>query len=446
MPDPLTVPAGEFALLTSARLAESAARDAISNNLSAQLKTLFPTAPATFLQSNSDLANELARGAGEIADAVSAAVINWTGPAKDAGVKKTFSKDLVRLLAVDALVSGKLALFPRVDEAGVFRLEALTGYLHPLLNAGNALGVDVLLQVLTVADKDEVKYEVRAYRPGLLEVYPAVADVTEFAKGEPKSYPQPHAGDALPVAFRIVRRDAYRRPYGLISEALSAFRRYLKTAVNTSAAQDIAAFPERVLKSSEYLRMLQSGDPMRPGSEHPAVTAIKQTGPRLLKLIDSGDDYEVNPGIDLAPHMAKEASDKHALLDVLKSADLSGGNLTGIALAERQSKSRQVVIDLCDSIADLVTEACALAEGLPGANVGAGIEASLTPRFPTDRGARVLEVTQLFQAGAIPKSVLYTELQALGYESITDNLINAALGAETADLIPELDNADTVTA
>ena len=444
--DPLVVSEAELTLLQADRILEGQARDVLSSNLTLQLKKLFPSAPTSFLSANSDFSNELARGAGEIADAVSAASINWTGPARDAGVERVFTKDLVRLMAVDALVSGKLALFPRIDERGVFVLEALTGYLHPLLNPGNALLVDALLQVLPVIDNGEQKYQVRVYRLGMLEVYPAVADLKDFAKGVPTEYPQRHAPDSLPVAFRIVRRDAHRRPQGLVAECLAPFRRYAKTAINRNAVQEIAGWPERVVKSDEYLTMVRQGDPARPGGEHPAVTVLKDIGPRKLKLLGTNDSYDVQDGADPAPHILAEELDKRSLLDLLRSPDLSGGNLTGVALAERQSKSRQLITDLCDNIAGVVTDACAIADGLPAANIGEGIAASLTPRWALDRAARVSEIKELYSVGVLPKSGALLELQSAGFTSVTDAMIEAAQLAEQDDaLITEPGNGLLVT-
>jgi hypothetical protein len=438
--EPLSVSEQEIKLLAEAREIERQARDVLSGSLELQLKALFPTAPADFIKSNGHFSNELARGAGEIADAISAASINWTGPVEDSGIEREFDKELVRLMAVDALVSGKMALFPRVDEQGKFALEALTGYLHPILDPTNALKVAALLQVLAVTDGDRQLFEVRAYRPGLLQVYPAVETLADFAKGTPADYAQDHARDRLPVAFKVLRRDAHRRPLGLVSECLSAFRRYAKTAINRNAVQEIAGWPERVLKSDQYLSHILNGDPLRAGHEHPAVSELKKVAPRQLKVIGSGDSYDVEDGVDPAPHIAAETIDKQALLDLLRSPDLSGGNLTGVALAERQSKSRALISDMCDAIAELVTEACTISEGLRAANIGTGINASLTPRWVVDRNARVMELTGLYQAGALPKSVMLLELQSLGYTSITDEMIDRQQQLELGDAEPNLND------
>lgn len=427
----------EMARIKAVRDVELEARDVLSGHLSGQLALLFPKAPAEFLASNGHFANELARGAGEIADAVSAAQINWTGPTQDAGVDGVFTKALVRLLAVEALVTGKIALFPRINEVGQFEVEALAGYLHPVLSPTNALSLEAVLQVLPVWQDGKTVFEVRRYSPGMLEVFPPVSDWSNYADGRPEEYPQTHAAGRLPLAFAIVRRDAHRQPFGLVAECLSAFRRYAKTAVNRNAVQEIAGWPERVVKSDQYLQLYMES--VRLGqAEHPAITGLKDIGPRKLKLIATDDTYEVQEGVDPGPHIQAEGIDKQALLDLLRSPDLTGGNATGVALAERQTKSRALVTDLCDAIAALVTDACDLAAGLTGSQVPEGIEASLSPRWAADSMARATAAGELFAKAGIPRSVLYMELQSAGWKSITDAMIEAEQARERGDLVPDL--------
>lgn len=430
---------GELEAATRTRLRETEARDVLSGDVTTQLARLFPQAPADFLPANGDFANELARGAGEIADAVSAASINWTGPTQDAGVETLFTRELVRLLAVDALVTAKLALFPRINEDGVLEVEALTGYLHPVFSATNALRVVAVLQVLPVMVGDEVRYEVRRYSAGLLEVFPPVEKWEEYAGGEATEYPQPHARDRLPLAFMVVRRDAHRRPYGLVAECLSAFRRYAKSAVNRNAVQENAAWPERVVKSDRYLDLaLGKMQGIVKQMADAALAALKKVAPRQLKLLGTSDEYVVQPGIDLGPHITTEKEDKQALLDLLRSPDLSGGNLSGVALAERQTKSRNLVRDLCSAIAALVTDACALASGLPGSRVGEGIQASLTPTWATDNAQRITDTIAAYSAALLDKSEAKQELQGAGFSSITDDALERARETESLELVPDL--------
>ena len=410
----------DLAAAERAMLREQAAREVLSGDLDAQLLTLFPQAPPEFLRSNGHFSNELSRGAGEITDAVSAASINWTGPAQDSGVPRVFTRELVRLLAVDALVTAKLALFPRLNESGELEVEALTGYLHPVFSPTNALKTDAVLQILPVSAPDGLRYEVRRYSPGLLEVFPLVEAWPDFEEREATAYPQPHAAGRLPLAFMVVRRDAHRRPYGLVAECLSAFRRYAKTAINRNAVQEIAGWPERVVRSDQLLNLALNQTVG--GALHPALAVLKRVGPRELKLIGTEDSYEVQDGVDPQPHMDAEERDKQALLDLLRSPDLSGGNLSGVALAERQTKSRALITDLCDAIAATVTDVCALAARLPGTNIAEGIEASLTPQWATDQAARVEQVRGLLTA--LPMSILLQELQTAGWDSITDEMLN----------------------
>lgn len=431
-----TLSKGAYESAVAASRRESEARDVLSGNLAAQLQVLFPKAPAEFLTSNGHFSNELARGAGEIADAVSSASINWTGPTTDTGVEQMFTRELVRLLAVDALVTAKLALFPRITETGALEVEALTGYLHPVFSATNALRVEAVLQVLPVAVGEAIQYEVRRYSAGLLEVFPPVESWGDFEKGTAKPYPQPHAAGRLPLAFMVVRRDAHRLPLGLVAECLSAFRRYAKTAVNRNAVQEIAGFPERVLKSDKYLDLALGNKQLPPGFQGDPLGELRKVAARQLKLIGSGDEYDVQNGVDPTPHMEAELQDRQALLDLLRSPDLSGGNVSGIALAERQTKARALISDLCAAIAALVTDVCTLSSGLPSSGIGEGIQASLTPRWATDNAARIAQVSDLYSKAVIPKSVGLQELQTAGLNSITDQMIEAEQKAEAADRVP----------
>ncbi len=438
--NPYALTANDAAYAAEAQRREIEARDVLSNRLSAQLTLLFPAAPAEFLPSNGHFSNELARGAGEIADAVSAASINWTTDSEDdGGVEAMFIGELVRLLTMDALVTAKLALFPRTNDAGGLEFEALTGYLHPVFSPTNALKVDALLQVLPVLVGIDTKYQVRRYSPGLLQIFPPVDVWTDYGLGEPEPFPQAHALGRLPVAFIVARRDAHRQPYGLVAECLPAFRRYAKTAVNRNAVQENAGWPERVVKSDVYRDLLLGRTPnVLTAAATAALNALKKVGPRQLKLIGTSDTYEVQDGVDLKPHMEAETADKQALLDLLRSPDLSGGNVSGVALAERQTKARALVSGLCGMVANLVTEACQLASALPQSSVPDDLQASLTPRWATDNAQRIMDVKELFGVALIPRSVGLQELQTAGVSSITDQMVQDAADAEALDLAPDL--------
>lgn len=427
-----TLSKGDIQRAKTTQTTESDARDVLSGNLNTQLAKLFPKAPSEFLESNGHFANELARGAGEIADAVSAASIAIT-PADET---KRMSSELVRLLAVDALVSAKLAIFPHLTDTGQLEFGALAGYLHPIFDPSNALKTIALLQVIPVQAGDEVQYQVRRYTAGMLEVFPPVKEWEKYEEDTPEQYPQPHAIDRLPVAFFIVRRDAHRRPYGLVTECLSAFRRYAKTAINTNAVQEIAGFPERVLKSDEWLKTAMGQTNIPPEQATKLLAEVRKVAARTLKVIGTGDDYLVQDGIDLAPHMAAEESHKQQLLDLLRSPDLSGGNLSGVALAERQTKSRALISGMCNAIATVTTEACQLAAGLPSSGIPDDVQVSLTPRFATDFAARIQQVADLYSKGVLPKSVALQELQTAGLDSITDALLQQISKEESADLEP----------
>lgn len=422
------------------RLTEIAARDVLSNKLAGELATLFPGVSAQFQDANFNFVNELQRGAGEIVDQVASARINWTGPVKDSGVDEQFTSELIRMMTTDALVSGKMAIYPRIDEDGDFVFEVPTGYLHPIFAPGNALKVAEVLQVVPMDGGS--RFQVTRFSRGMVQVYPPVSDWLKFADGTPEDFAQSHAPDRLPIVFRVVKRDAHRVPVGLASEALSGFRRYAKSAINRNAVQEVAGFPERIVKSDTYLSLLLGRvvrEGVGQGQEDPAITALKQTGPNKLKVLGTEDVYEVAEGVDLAPHTDAERSDKLALLDQLRSPDLSGGNVTEVALAERQGKARALILDLTATIARMGTEACALASEIAGSEIGAGITLSLTPSFPSETAKRPSQVSELFGKSALKLSHVWLELQSVGWNSITDGDIEAQQAAEKGDALPDVD-------
>lgn len=439
--EPIPISENELINAKSTMLREAEARTILSSDLTGIIvETLYKGADSERVERNQNVANELARGAGEILDAISAASINWSTKSEDDDdVTREFDKELVRLMASDGLISGKMALFPRLED-GRLRLEALSGYLHPVFASGNALEIQALIQFLPVTDaQGNSKVQAHLYQEGVIYVYPPADTLTDALKGAPETYPQPHA-KGLPVAFKIIRRDANRLPSGLISECVPAFLRFLRTAINRNSVQELAGFPERVVKSDTVLSWLESGHPEHKGLEHPGISEIKKLAPLQMKLIGTGDDYLVTTGADPAPHLLAEEADKQALLDMLRSPDLSGGNLSGVALAERQSKSRSLITDVCSFVAELVTAAFQIASGLPGVSVPEDLIASLTPRFETDRATRIAELATLFQIGALPKSVIYTELQNLGFGGVDDAMIEAAQQSEKTELsvyVPE---------
>lgn len=417
----------ELQAIKDRRDLEITARDVLSNFLTQELQELFPGAPDTFLTSNGHFSNELARGAGEIADAVASAGVNWTGPAQDTVVEELTTSELVKLLATEDLVTGKIALYPRVDEQGRFDIEVLTGYLHPVFSPGNALRVEEVLQV--IFDPATQKFEVRRYAPGVVEVYPQVDDWLTFSDNAPReTYAQPHAMDRLPLAFAVTRRDAHRNPYGLICECLSAYRRYMRSAVNRNAVQEVAGFPEVVVKSDRYLDLLL-GTRTRPGvgqgQEDPAITALKKRGARQVKFLGSEDVYEVTAGVDPASFLDSEQADKQALLDLLRSPDLNGGNQTEVALATRGAKHRALIIGMCQTMGAVLTDAFKLGAAITR-DVPEGIRVTLTPTFPADTFQRTTQAAELYKAGGLTRSQLLMELQSLGWNSVTDDEIEAA--------------------
>lgn len=434
--------------IASRRTAEKAARDALSGRLDAELLALFPGVGTKFIDANGNFSNELQRGADEIIDAVTGASPNWTGTQEDAGIEAFFTPDLLNLMATDALVSGKLCLYPRVNADGEFVIEAPAGYLHPIFDEDDDLRVEEVLQV--VFRPRAQKYRVTRFSRGMIQTYPLVEDWLKFADNPPEDeWAQTHAPDRLPVAFMVVRRDANRQPQGLVDSAMPAFRRYMKTAVNRNAVQEIAGFPERVVKSDKYLRLylgmqvegMKSN--LTTGQEHPAITALKEVGAYNVKILGQNDVYEVVTAADPKPHLDAEQTDKQALLDTLKSPDLGGGAGSGVALEIRQTKARNAITALCNQIAAVITDTCRLSAAMGAPGFSDTIKASLTPQFPVDKTNRAAQAGDLFGKGALKKSQLWTELQSSGWNSITDDDIDDAKQQEDGTFVPRSLRTDT---
>lgn len=403
---------------------EERARDALSSRLEGTYAELFGQ-DADFIRRNGHVGNELSRGVNEIVNAVGAAAINWDSSGKDELVSDFFTPSLVRLLALEALVSGKLALYPYLEEDGSPSVAVLSGHVHPIFDAHNALKVVGALQVLPVGDG----VEVRRFSAGRLEIFPPTQELEKYEDGKPTVHELPHASGRLPVALVLARRDAYRRPSGLVGECLPAFYRYLKTAVNRNAVAEIAGWPERVVQSDKYLQ-LALGEIAPPAglSRESILEQLRRVAPRQLKLLGTSDTYHVQNAVDPRPHMEAEAADKQALLDMLCSPDLAGGNLSGVALAERQAKSRALVADLCESVAATVSEAARLLSKMPGTTLAEDVTAMLSPRWPSDNTAKMTLIGELYSKGVISQRVALLELQSAGMSSISDVSIHMHSG------------------
>lgn len=384
-----------YASIIKSMQREQEARRILSGDLDELLQTLFRGAPLDFLASNGDFPNVLALGVADIVETVSAAALGWTGDHPLIGER--FTPELVRLLAVEALLTGKIALFAQENQ-----ISALSGYIHPFFATGQALQVEKAIQIIPTGDA----FEVREYTEHELSMA-TLRNINEWESVSKQRIPLKERS----MILHIVRRDPWRRPVGLVTEAMPAFKRYAKTAVNRNAVAENAGWPERVIRSDAYRDLLLGNSPIA----EQALSALKKVGPRQLKILGTNDDYAVQDGVDLQPHLTAEQTDRAAVLEALCWSDLSGGNLSGIALAERQNKSRQLVGGITSAIAHAVNGA------FRALDIDAGCY--LTPRWAQDHAARVAQVADLYSKGALPRSVALTELQSSGFSSIRDDLI-----------------------
>lgn len=417
------------------RQAEARLREIVSGTgVRGVIQELFPGVSQELLDSCGDVVNHLGQGVGRYVQAMTRGSLNWEWEGEGEPPRQgepgrwlaSSGTELRQALVTDALVTGKIALFPSVS-GGRLRVTALSGFLWPVFAVGDASEIVALLQVTQALTAQGVRFEVRRYSPGLLEVYSDLDDWTAYATQRPQKFPQPHAPDRLPVAVRVVNRDAHREPVGLAQIALPAFRRYVKNAVLLAFLAQRGGFEERVVYS-DLLVGLAKDNP-----QHKMLDDLRHVGVNKIRLVGSGDKYERLDPVKLAEYREAE---RDALIDVqsaLNLPDTGGADLSGVALAEKREAYAETTEGLASGIADVMTEAHDLAATLRPAELRRGWRVTLTPRFARDVQSERAALREDYKSGGLPQSAYLSGLQSLGVSVVTDDLIEAARAAESLD-------------
>ena len=348
------------------------------------------------------------------------------------GWLKEQSRDLVQSLVIDALVSGKFALFPNIDSDGKVRVTALSGFLWPIFVQGDSNDIAGLLQVTSYYVDAKLVYDVRRYSDGLLEVFRRLDDWQAYAIAVPQNFPQPHTLDRLPVALRIAGRDANRNPQGLVQTAMPAYLAYLKAAILVNFLAHRGGFEERVVKSDALFQLAKS-DP-----KNALVTDLKKVGVNNVRLLDSGGDYLRLAPVQLADYQ-KQAHDARADVHyALNIPDLDGTRLSGDALVEKRESYSETVNSLAALIAQALTEAHLMMVALQPTVYKPGWRVALTPHFARDTASERLALREDFKAGILPEEAALSGLQSLGVSYVTEDMVKAAQDKAAADLVPSV--------
>lgn len=420
--------------IAATRNAEIQVRDAVSGlGLDALAKELFPGVKDDFLQSNRNFPNVLQRGVNRYVQAVTRAELNWEwtgqGDPPDKRTPRELlegpGRDLLQAATADALATGKMAFFPYRDDRGRVRITALSGFLWPIFEEGNSTVVEALLQINSGMVGGKLRYEVRRYTPGLLEVFSNLEDWKKYATATPATFPQPHALDRLPVAFRIVGRDARRLPEGLAATAMPAFMDYIKARMLMSFVTELGGFEERAFYSDELFKLAKENP------NHPLVKANTAVGPRKGRFLPSGDKYERLAPVQLEGFRtrAREAADDvDAALNIPPNA--AGANLSGIAIQEMREGYTETTTSLTNTLGDALTEACDLAGSMTPSPIDRGWDITLSPRFTQDVAGERESIRKDFTSGLLRKSAALSGLQGLGVTYVTDDLVKDAQAEE----------------
>lgn len=429
--------AGQMAQIAGVRQTEVDARNAISGlGLEQMIGELFPGVNAELLTANKDVVNHLQQGVNRYVRALTRGTLNWEWdgenepPELNPGVLlNKAGRDLVQDATTDALVTGKFAYFPYIGPDGKLKLSTLTGFLWPIYEAGDSSEVQAVLQVTSYVADGKTLYQVRRFSPGMMEVFRGLEDWQKYATGQKEEFPQPHAAGRLPIAFRVVGRDANREPEGLAMTALPAFRRYVKAAVLLAFIAHRGGFEERVAKSDQLFQLAKS-DP-----RNPMLADLKTVGPNKIRVMDSGGSYERLEPVKLAEYREQERDAKADVRGALYMPDVDGADLSGDALAEKRESYTETTVSLGNSVADALTEAHELAAAMRPAELRAGWRVTLKPHFTRDVESARVALREDYKAG-LPLSAWLSGLQNLGVTEVTEAHINAALAQEEAGTLP----------
>lgn len=435
----------EIEAIKADRTAEIEGREILAGYVDGALSRMFgDIQDRAFLVRNGNALNILQKSAGAIVDLVAAAAVNWNGKGSgdaDRLLSRMLTPGLIRTLATEALLSGKVAVYPMIRN-GEPRLVALSGYvrfiLSPDASSGDAPEVVAVVQVIPTRANGQPAYEVRVYSPDLVEIYPPVKDWADYLTNQPARTEEPGFSlGGIPLALAVARMNALRHPSGLIMETLPAFLRYLKTSIDRNAAQEIAGQPEGVIYSDTYLNMLTNptdarANPLQARAEREAINAARTRGPRQQRFLASADKYEIKPGVDVRPQLEAEQADRRDVQEAFGDLEADGGNLSGVALAERRQRRTTLTESICDVIGGVLTDGLAMLARVAGSGVPADIDVTLTPSFPQDNQAKADQVKGLFESGLMPQSAGLKALQNAGWSEITDEMVRDAETAERA--------------
>lgn len=150
--------ANDLALIAQVRASELDTRRAITGKaLESFLTELFPGADASLIKANKRIPNHLQKGVWRYTTALTRGALNWewdgdsdpptVGTPEALMGEQTTALVNVQEMVVDALCTGKFALFPYVDAGGVLRLSVLDGFLWPVWQPGSTTVLEGLLQV-----------------------------------------------------------------------------------------------------------------------------------------------------------------------------------------------------------------------------------------------------------------------------------------------------------
>lgn len=438
--DPGTLTAlieGQMAQIAGVRQMETDARNAVSGKGIDQIvQELFPGVGRDILDPNRDVVNYLQQGSKRYLRALSRGELNWEWDGDKAAEPRLnpgtllnrHGRRLIKEATTDALITGKFAFFPSRGEDGQVRVAVLTGFLWPIYEPGDTSKVAALLQVTSAFKNGKLRFEVRRYSAGLLEVFADLDDWRKFNTATPQGFEQPHAKDRLPVVFRAVEFDANREPEGIIQTAMPAFRRYVKFATLTAFLAHRGGMEERVVKSDFYANLA------RTEPKHPLLAELKITGPNVVKLLDGAGSYERLSPVALADYRAQENEAAGAVQSALNMVD-TGGSISGDALVEKREAFTETNDALALDIAEAFTEINELLAALAPREYAPGWRVTLKPRFTRDIAAERRQLTEEYKAG-LPMSAWLSGLQSLGVAQVTEAHIRAAALLEELELPP----------
>ena len=425
----------EITLLKAQRDWEAQTRLAINGDLGSMINDLYPDTSAAWRSRNSHVPNELGVAVDRIRDAIKTADVSWEYGATSDSTDEEISRflrnltDLVGDMATEILVGGRFALYPYLSaRTRQLELSVLSGYTLFVLDAGNSSIITAVAQVIPNRGGAQLKYDVTVYGYQEIAIWKSLTDWVDFLRLPPQeTYKVPYVPD-LPVIPGIVRRGADRYPAGLAGDAMPAFKRFVRDAINYNASSEMYGRPETVVKSDHYLRELSDQ------RDSPLIQSLREKGPAALKIVGSDEDYVALPPVDLSPLQSKEDRSKQDINTALKAPTIGAADLSGEALQELRNHFTQTVTSYSKAIAEGLTQAARLAAGIPGSKLPADIEITLKPKFVQDVNAERATISKMFESGMIPDWVALTAMQQLGVDAITDELINTLKDKWEADL------------